>query len=332
MRRISRIVVGALAMSTMASIAVSCNSGSASEVTTTTTTVAPTTLPETPADPFSTDKFLAPKIFWEDCGEDLDCGYIDVPVDYSDRHSATTSLYIVRHRALKPESRIGVLLVNPGGPGFGGSYLAQRAPIIWAQELVDAFDIIGWDPRGTGRSIPAIDCIDDYDTFYSAEEVSPDSATERQAILDTQKDFTDRCFARSGGILPHSGTNSSARDMEMIRRALGEQQLSYFGFSYGSELGGVWATMYPDTVRAAVFDGAIDPNVSNEELIVKQQTGFESAITVFLSQCSADTKCKFHNGGNAEAAFDELMTSLDTTPLPTLDGRPNLTQIGRAHV
>jgi len=298
----------------------------AAESTTTSSLAASTTTVAEPSDPFSTDKFLPPKIFWDECGENRDCGFIDVPIDYSDRDSATTSLYIVRHRALQTASRIGVLLVNPGGPGFGGSYLAERARNVYDEDIVNSFDIVGWDPRGTGRSIPAIDCIDDYDEFYTGDDITPDDEVERQAILDSQEGFTERCFDRSGTILPHSGTNNSARDMEMIRRALGEEQITYFGFSYGSELGAVWATLYPNTVRAAVFDGAADPNVDNEEQIAKQHVGFESAITVFLKQCAADSSCKFHNGGNAEAAFDELMLSLDETPIPTVEGRPNLTR------
>lgn len=307
----------------------SCGSTNSAIVVESTTTAVPastTTAVVEPADSFSTDKFLPPKIFWDKCGENRDCGFIDVPIDYRDRDSATTSLYIVRHRALKPETRIGALLVNPGGPGFGGSYLAERAATVYDEDLIDSFDIIGWDPRGTGRSIPAIDCIDDYDEFYAVDDVTPDDASERQAILDSQKDFTERCFTRSASILPHSGTNNAARDMEMIRRALGEEQISFFGFSYGSELGAVWATMYPKTVRAAVFDGAADPNVPTEEQIKKQHVGFESAISVFLAQCSSNSKCKFHNGGNTESAFDELMIALDGTPIPTVDGRPNLTR------
>ncbi len=307
----------------------SCGSGSGDDVAASTTTTVPTsttTAVVEPTDPFSTDKFLPPKIFWDECGENRDCGFIDVPIDYRDRDSATTSLYIVRHRALDPESRIGVLLVNPGGPGFGGSYLAERAATVYDEDIVNSFDIIGWDPRGTGRSIPAIDCIDNYDEFYAVDDVTPDEPSERQAILDSQKRFTDECFARSGSILPHSGTNNSARDMEMIRRALGEDQISFFGFSYGSELGAVWATMYPETVRAAVFDGAADPNVPTEEQIKKQHVGFESAINVFLAQCSSDSKCKFHNSGTTETAFDELMLALDEAPIPTVEGRPDLTR------
>ncbi|MGA0879514.1 MAG: alpha/beta fold hydrolase, partial [Ilumatobacteraceae bacterium] len=306
-----------------------CSSGDSTPTTTSTTVAVTTTAPESPrepVDPYDTDKFPAPTIFWEDCGDNLKCGYVDVPVDYSDPASAETSLYIVRHAATSESKRVGVLLVNPGGPGFGGSYLAESATRIYDDALVESFDIIGWDPRGTGKSIPAIDCIDDYDKFFASGDATPDDEAERQESLDGQKEFTELCFEKSGGILPYSGTNNSARDMEMIRRALGEETISYFGFSYGSELGAIWATMYPDTVRAAVLDGAIDPNATSREMVTAQRVGFERSINAFLADCSARNGCSFHNDGKAEAAFDQLMIDLENEPLPTYPDRPELTR------
>jgi pimeloyl-ACP methyl ester carboxylesterase len=109
--------------------------------------------------------------------------------------------------------------------------------------------------------------------------------------------------------------------MDAIRQALGAEQASYFGFSYGSELGGVWATLFPSTVRAAVFDGAVDPNAGPLESTLQQGAGFEASLATFLAECSADTQCAFHNDGDAEGAFDRLMTSLDDSPLPSAGGR-----------
>ncbi len=109
--------------------------------------------------------------------------------------------------------------------------------------------------------------------------------------------------------------------MDAIRQALGVEQISYFGFSYGSELGGVWTTLFPSTVRAAVFDGASDPNAGALERTLQQGAGFEAALDTFLAQCSANSSCAFHNGGDAEGAFDRLMASLDENPLPSADGR-----------
>lgn len=306
-----------------------CSSGDSAPTTTSTTVAVTTTAPATPSepvDPYDTDKFPTPTIFWDDCGDNLKCGFVDVPVDYSDPASAETSLYIVRHAATNESKRIGALLVNPGGPGFGGSYLAESATRIYDDALVESFDIIGWDPRGTGKSIPAIDCVDDYDKFFASGDITPDDENERQQTLDSQKEFTELCFEKSGGILPYSGTNNSARDMEMIRRALGEETISYFGFSYGSELGAIWATMYPETVRAAVFDGASDPNATAREMATAQRVGFERSINAFLADCSERSKCSFHNDGDAEAAFDRLMERLENEPLPTYPDRPDLTR------
>ena len=307
-----------------------CSSGSATPSTTskvsTTSPSSTSTTPGTPIDPYDTNKFPTPTIFWDDCGENLKCGYVDVPVDYTDLASPETSLYIVRHAATKPDRRIGALLVNPGGPGFGGSYLAESAPRVYAAALVERFDIIGWDPRGTGKSIPAIDCTDDYDGYFAGGDITPDSADERQAIVDRQKEFTELCFEKTGSLMPHVGTNNAARDMEMIRRALNEETISYFGFSYGSELGAVWATLFPETVRAAVFDGASDPNGSSREVVTQQRSGFERSVNAFLADCASDRQCSFHNGGETEVAFDALMAQLDENPIPTYPDRPELTR------
>jgi pimeloyl-ACP methyl ester carboxylesterase len=114
--------------------------------------------------------------------------------------------------------------------------------------------------------------------------------------------------------------------MDMIRRALGEDKISYFGFSYGSELGATWTTMFPETVRAAVLDGASDPNADDLVGTLQQNKGFEESIATFLANCSADSSCAFHNDGNAEGAFDDLMEQLDENPISTSSGRPDLTR------
>ena len=112
--------------------------------------------------------------------------------------------------------------------------------------------------------------------------------------------------------------------MDSIRRALGEDTISYFGFSYGSELGATWATLFPETVRAAVLDGASDPTVDPLQDSLQQTAGFEAALTRYLAQCSADQECAFHNGGDAEGAFDALMAELDENPIPSEEGRPEI--------
>ena len=237
-------------------------------------------------------------------------------MDYEDPDGPTFELFLARRLADDQENKIGSLLVNPGGPGFGGAALAANAELNLGEELIERFDIVGWDPRGTGFSEPAIDCIDDYDRYFAGPDITPDDEAERQEIVDLAREFTERCVENNGDILPYVTTNNSARDIDSIRRALGEEEISYLGFSYGSELGATWATLFPETVRAAVLDGASDPEADPLEGSLQQARGFESTLTTYLAQCSADPESAFHNDGDAEGAFAELMAAVDESPDP----------------
>jgi pimeloyl-ACP methyl ester carboxylesterase len=260
-------------------------------------------------------------IEWNQLSERVDEGTLTVPLDYDDPAGATIDLYVARHRATADPSA-GPMLANRGGPGADGATLGLDAPLWFGPEITDNFDVIGWDPRGVGRSEGAVDCIDDadYDRYFSAPDITPDTDDERQLLVDLAEEYAEACIERVD-TLSYLGTNNSARDIDAIRQALGAEQISYFGFSYGSELGGVWATLFPTTVRAAVFDGATDPNADSLQSSLQQGAGFEAALTTFLAQCSADAQCPFHSDGDAEGAFDQLMLRLDESPLPSLNGR-----------
>ena len=262
---------------------------------------------------------------WSEVAAGIDEGALEVPLDYDDPNGETITLYVVRHRAVAATRRIGSLLVNPGGPGYGGSSLAYGADGIYGQDLLDRFDIIGWDPRGTGLSQPAIDCVDDYDTYFGLDS-SPDTPEERQALIDAGTEFGENCLRKNKEVLPFVSTENSARDMDSIRAALGEEEISYFGFSYGSELGTTWATLFPDTVRAAVVDGAVDPTVGYLEQNIQQAAGFEATFATFLAQCSATPSCTFYNGGDAEAAYDALAQEIDAQPITVDPDRTDVTQ------
>ena len=257
-------------------------------------------------------------IAWEPCSDEpsdtLMCGTLEAPFDYEQPTRGSFSLNLVKRPATDPSKRIGSLLVNPGGPGFGGTTIAENADAYLSERLLTVFDIVGWDPRGTGGSKPSVDCIDDYDTYFTLDPTPADDV-QRRTLVEASSKFAAACEANSGDILPYISTNNSARDMDRIRQALGEEKISYFGFSYGSELGGTWATLFPNTVRAAVLDGASDPGADYVQAGLNQAEGFENEFSKFLTACSQNTTCAFHNNGNSRAAFEQLMKDVDARPL-----------------
>lgn len=279
--------------------------------------------------PESTPSVLADEIVWTKCKADpqgeSQCGELAVPFDYQDPSLGSFTLFLTRKPAADQANKVGSMLVNPGGPGFGGSSVAADAEYYFSDELLDRFDIIGWDPRGTGKSIPAVDCVDEYDVYFGIDS-TPESPEEKQAIIDAGQKFNDECVANSGEILPYISTQSTARDMDSIRRALGEEKITYFGFSYGSELGATWATMFPETVRAAVLDGASDPNATSLDQGLAQAQGFEKQLDAFLSKCSKRVACVFNSNGNSAAALDKLINEIDAKPLVVSADRTPVTQ------
>jgi pimeloyl-ACP methyl ester carboxylesterase len=312
--RNSRRVVAAVAL-------VALGVSACSTTSTTDTTSAPSTLAENPDFP------IAP-IAWSTCEDAPEespvvCGSLEVPFDYANPSIGTFQLFVKKRPADK--TAVGPLLVNPGGPGFGGSSLADDAMYYFSRDLMNAFDIIAWDPRGTGQSEPAVDCVDEYDP-YAGLDSPPDTEQEKQALIEASRAFNEMCVERSGAILPYISTEASARDMNSLRLALGVEKITYMGFSYGSELGATWVTLFPETVRAAVFDGATDPNSTSIEQGMAQAQGFEQQLSAFLAQCSLAPSCPFHNNGDSESAFDQLFVDIDANPLVVSNDRTPVTQ------
>ena len=231
----------------------------------------------------------------------------------------------MRRPAETPDSRIGSLLVNPGGPGFGGTAVAEQAEWYFSTELLEQFDVVGWDPRGTGASTPAVDCTEDYDRYFGIDS-PPNDEVAKQKMIDLTQEFVDLCVERNGEMLKYISTEASARDMDSIRKALNEDKISYFGFSYGSELGATWVTLFPDTVRAAVFDGASDPNANGFDQAISQLKGFEQQLTAFLADCAKRVSCKIYNNGKPAALFDQLAVDIDTKPIVVSSDRTPVTQ------
>ncbi len=275
-------------------------------------------------------EYVPQPIEWKTCESaaapsNVTCGFIEVPFDYEDPDQGSFVLFVKRRAASDTKLRIGSLLVNPGGPGFGGSSLAEDAQFYFSSTLLQYFDIIAWDPRGTGDSTPAVDCVDQYDEYFGLDS-PPDTPEEKQALIDAGAAFDKKCEEESGSILPYISTRASATDMNSIREALGEDRISYFGFSYGSELGATWATLFPNTVRAAVLDGAVDPHSTALEEGISQATGFEQQLSAFLADCAKTPACEFYNDGAPADALDNLLQSIDESPLVVRADRTPVTQ------
>ncbi|HEX6311639.1 MAG TPA: alpha/beta hydrolase [Acidimicrobiia bacterium] len=266
---------------------------------------------------------------WRDC-DGGECAELTVPLDYDDPDGPTTEVALIRQPATNPDERIGSLLVNPGGPGAPGvDFVADNGFLLFAN-LREHFDIVGFDPRGTGATLP-IDCVDSLDSVLS-RDYSPDSVDERDVLEDAIREYTAACEERYGEVLEHVSSQDTVRDMDRIREAVGDEKLTYLGFSYGTYLGALYADFFPDKVRALALDGAVDPELDALGTNLEQAAGFEASLNAFFEACAADRGCAFHNDGDPAAAFDALVAGIETDP-PEADGRvlsPNEFELGVA--
>ena len=257
---------------------------------------------------------------WEDCAGGLECTTFEVPYDYENPSIGTFRLPVTRRLANNLSERIGTLLINPGGPGAAALDYVAYADQVFSNSIVDRFDIVAWDPRGVGQSDPHIDCVDSMDDYFGLDP-SPDDESETQLLTSGAEVFATACMTRSGEFLPYVSTMNTASDMDVLRRALNEEQISYLGFSYGTSLGATWATLFPETVRAAVLDAAVDPTTGYVDGLLLLAGGFESSLNAFLTKCNT-SQCSFMKiGESAEDAFDRILLSLDQNPIANENDR-----------
>lgn len=249
---------------------------------------------------------------WSSCDGGYQCARLRVPVDYAKPNGPTLSLGLARHQA-KSSERIGSLLVNPGGPGGSAIELVENDPLPTA--VSDKFDIVGVDPRGVGRSSP-LDCHSNVQQMYDADPTIDDAA-DRSRYLSLSRSFVDECKRKYGGLLSHLGTRDVARDMDEVRKALGEKKLTYVGYSYGTSIGEQYADLFPTRVRAMVLDGVVDPEVTGLQAAASQADGFEHALGAFLDACASDTSC--HLTRTPGKVLDQVITSAEKRPIPAPD-------------
>jgi pimeloyl-ACP methyl ester carboxylesterase len=243
------------------------------------------------------------------------CASLSVPLDYQNTEGPKITLALDRHPATGV--KYGSLLINPGGPGASGvDFLESAVSTYLSSSLLQHFDVIGFDPRGVSRSAP-IHCVDgaQMDKLLDMDPAPPDDAGF-QALIDADRSFDQACQARSGSLLPYVGTENAARDMDAIRQAVGDDKLSYLGFSYGTFLGATYADLFPTHIRAMVLDGAVDPALDPITFNIAQSTAFDKELNAFFGDCAARPSCGWKPSGDLHAAYDALMARIRAQRLP----------------
>lgn len=280
------------------------------------------------ADGRTIEEFYAQKISWTACGAD-ECGTVEVPISYQEPGNGSIKLAVERAKATG--KRVGSLVVNPGGPGAGGTYLAEQADSYFAPELRAAYDIVGFDPRGTGDSSP-VDCLtDDQLDAYIAADPDPDTPAEVTQGKENSAEFWSGCKAKSAALGAHVSTVEAARDMDVLRAVLGEDKLDYLGFSYGTRLGATYAELYPDKTGRLVLDGAVDPALGAREGALSQAAGFETALRSYIQDCVDGGDCFLGDTVEAGlATIKGLLDTIDEKPLRTSDGEDRELTVGLA--
>jgi pimeloyl-ACP methyl ester carboxylesterase len=273
------------------------------------------------APPAGLEPYYTQKLSWRECGvPDFQCATLKAPLDHAAPGGDTIRLAVARKKATGPGKRLGSLHVNPGGPGGSAiGYLQAYAGIGYPAPVRARYDIVAMDPRGVARSEPVRCLTGKAMDAYTQVDQTPDDAAERDRLARALKDFAAACAKNSGKILPHVSTVNAARDMDILRAALGDEKLTYVGASYGTFLGATYAEHFPARTGRLVLDGALDPSLTARELNRDQTEGFETAFQSFAADCTAHADCPLGTGSTAAAAdrLGRLFARLDAGPVPT---------------
>lgn len=250
-----------------------------------------------------------------------DCAAMTVPLNYTNPTGRTAQIGVLRKKAADPARRVGSLVVNPGGPGGSGmEFVPGLAAMIGTGELAQRFDLVGFDPRGVGASTPAVIC-------FTATERDAMRSAEDEPTVEAARAVAEGCGARTDHeVLANVGTREVAKDLDVLRAALGDQRLTFLGFSYGTRIGTAYAEAFPGNVRALVLDGAMDPNKSGSDELTSGWSAFDRAITAFVVDCTRHADCPLGTDrADAAAKLETILESLEKTPAVTRDIRRSLT-------
>ncbi|MEV5337698.1 alpha/beta fold hydrolase [Streptomyces sp. NPDC052676] len=259
-------------------------------------------------------------------GGEWQCATMKAPRDWDDPEGDTIELALIRAKATDPGRRIGSLIFNFGGPGGSGVTALPAFGNDYAK-LRTRYDLVSFDPRGVGRSAP-VRCQNDRQLdAYFQQDATPDDTAERTELVENVEDFNEACEKNSGKMLPHVLTTDAARDLDLMRQVLGDRKLHYFGISYGTELGGVYAHLFPRNVGRAVFDAVVDPTRTPDQSSLAQAGGFQRALDNFAENCvSKAEECPIGNSAqDVKDRIARLLTDLDGRPVPGIFPR-RLTQ------
>ncbi|WP_097238449.1 MULTISPECIES: alpha/beta hydrolase [unclassified Streptomyces] len=268
--------------------------------------------------------FYDQRIDWQPCPDQaaddpdattVQCAVLDVPLDYADPGGRSVGVALARVPAADPDRRLGSLLLNPGGPGNSGARMVRWGWQSYQGPLHDRYDLVGFDPRGAGDTTP-VHCLDDRtrDEWNSTD----DRAYDHGRIL------ADACRAQHADLLPHLGTRDTARDLDVLRSALGERRLDFLGFSYGTHLGALYAEEFPDRTGRLVLDGAVEHSVDPLRLGIEQAAAAEAGFRAFAADCATDQGdgCPFGTDpAAAPRSLADFLDGLRDHPLHTADGR-----------
>ncbi|MCD2444200.1 alpha/beta hydrolase [Agromyces sp. SYSU K20354] len=269
------------------------------------------------------EPFYSQVLEWDGCGEGMTCATAKAPLDWSDPGAGEIELALSRHSATG--DKVGSLLLNPGGPGGSGyDFVIDSLDFAVGEPLKQRFDVVGFDPRGVNRST-AVACydaaaMDEFLFGVDPAERGSDEWIENRGAANAA--FGEACLDETGDLLANVDTESAARDLDLLRAVLGDDELNYLGFSYGTFLGATYAELYPDKVGRLVLDGALDPTASTFDVNKAQAVGFEGALEAYLENCLAGDECPF--SGTVDDSVDEigrLLASVDVSPLRGSDGR-----------
>ncbi|WP_051071346.1 alpha/beta hydrolase [Ilumatobacter coccineus] len=238
---------------------------------------------------------------------ETECATLVVPLDHADPDGEQIEIAVSRADTAGDAEQIGSIVFNPGGPGGSGVDFLLQAAAIMPTEVSSAFDLVGFDPRGVGAST-AVECdVEVDDSVVLIAEVDMAAVDE---LFATQAADLASCTEQTMALAPHLGTLNAARDLDLLRAALGDDGLTYVGYSYGTRLGAVYAELFPDNVRALVLDAAVKPSTDPQELALGQAAGFDQALRNFAAACDADTDCLLHDVGPTLEVLDGLRSEI----------------------